>query len=187
VTFCLVGRGSLRSTAYRQRLTATEAARNQGRPRASIEPRAVHSERMTRQEATAVAARRERLARNSDAVRRLSNADRSSSVRASTRENASPTCGGPPGRSRGSRFPSNASWCLRRLGLVGHRRRGDGQVRISLNWPRQSARNGHPGSGFWPPPRRPVGIGNPDSVTPPPRDTRGSARRADPVGEHRAG
>jgi len=28
-------------------------------------------------------------------------------------------------------------------------------VRISLNWPRQSARNGHPGSGFWPPPRRP--------------------------------
>jgi hypothetical protein len=29
------------------------------------------------------------------------------------------------------------------------------EVRISLNWPRQSARNGHPGSGFWPPPRRP--------------------------------
>ena len=29
------------------------------------------------------------------------------------------------------------------------------KVRISLNWPRQSARNGHPGSGFWPPPRRP--------------------------------
>jgi len=29
------------------------------------------------------------------------------------------------------------------------------RVRISLNWPRQSARNGHPGSGFWPPPRRP--------------------------------
>jgi hypothetical protein len=28
-------------------------------------------------------------------------------------------------------------------------------VRISLKWPRQSARNGHPGSGFWPPPRRP--------------------------------
>jgi len=26
---------------------------------------------------------------------------------------------------------------------------------FSLNWPRQSARNGHPGSGFWPPPRRP--------------------------------
>ncbi len=28
-------------------------------------------------------------------------------------------------------------------------------LRISLIWPRQSARNGHPGSGFWPPPRRP--------------------------------
>ena len=28
-------------------------------------------------------------------------------------------------------------------------------VRISLKWPCQSARNGHPGSGFWPPPRRP--------------------------------
>jgi hypothetical protein len=30
-----------------------------------------------------------------------------------------------------------------------------GKLRISLKWPRQSARNGHPGSGFWPPPRRP--------------------------------
>jgi len=28
-------------------------------------------------------------------------------------------------------------------------------LRISANWPRQIARNGHPGSGFWPPPRRP--------------------------------
>ena len=28
-------------------------------------------------------------------------------------------------------------------------------MRISLIWPRQSARKGHPGSGFWPPPRRP--------------------------------
>jgi hypothetical protein len=31
-----------------------------------------------------------------------------------------------------------------------------------------------------------VGIGNPDSITPRRPDTRGSARRADPVGERRA-
>jgi hypothetical protein len=32
----------------------------------------------------------------------------------------------------------------------------------------------------------PVGIGNPDSITPRRRSTRGSAHRADPVGERRA-
>ena len=44
--------------------------------------------------------------------------------------------------------------CVTLLG-AGHETATSLIVRISLNWPCQSARNGHPGSGFWPPPRRP--------------------------------